>query len=320
MERADSRCLTPVQTELVGGQRVALWKGEPDPEEVSLNWVRSTLIALVSIAAVVALSRWILVRTEAGDFLPSRIFAVVAMASPLLILALILWKQRRRRPENEPMVPSCREIPGAVPVRVALSNGQSSRGASYGWLSVSDGRLTFQGEFFDFALRPEDFKSSKDLLSRLISQGERVVTPDGVSDQRIRIRFLARDGEKWIDSGETQERFQRTFEPWLASRPGGRSLFPPLRYSNTPIRLRGLFLGFGGIGLILALFIWQLPHILGTAVFEGRSTLGMAAAVFAFMLFIPVNLLMVAKGKKPFDGEVDKVLERERKGMATPSE
>lgn len=320
MERADSRCLTPVQTESVADQRVALWKGTPEPEEVSLKATQTIVIAILSVAAVMAVSRWIFGRISVGDYLPAQIFAIAVMISPLAIFAIILFQKRHRLHRNERMVPSCVELPRAVPVRASLSTGQATRGSSMGWLSISEGLLTFHGEYFDFALRPDDFKKSKDLLGQLTNQGAVIQTPDGVSTQLMRLKFLAKEDDVWVVDSTGKERFSRDFEAWWQSRPTRPSLFPPLRYSGTPVRLQGLFLGFGGIGLLLGIVIWQLPAILGTALFEGRSTLGMGVAIFVFMQLIPVQLALVANGSKPFDREVEKVLERERKGMEIGSE
>jgi hypothetical protein len=320
MERADSRCLVPASVESVSDQRVSLWKARPEPKEVSLDSLKTIAITIAALAAVVALSRWILARTAAGDFLPGQIFALTVMASPFVAFVLILASKRKRTTEVEPTVPSCAEFPRAVPVRVALSTGGSSRGFSEGWLSVDDGLLVFRGEYFDFALRPEDFKKPEDLLVHFGRQGAAVVTPKGVSPQYVRVQFLAREGEQWIVDEAGKERFRRDLEGWANGRPHRAPLFPPLRTSRTPVRTRGLLLGFGGVGLVLSLMIWQLPFLLGTEVFKGRDSLGIAAAVFAFMMMIPIQLAMVAKSINPADREVEKVLEGERKRMAMRSE
>jgi hypothetical protein len=267
-----------------------------------------------------AASRWILSRIAVGVFLPAQIFAVAVMVSPLAIFAIIFYQKRKRQHQSARMVPSCIELPRAVPARVSLSTGRTTRGSSMGWLSVSEGLLTFHGEYFDFALRPDDFKKSKDLLGQLTNQGAVIQTPNGVSTQLMRLKFLAKEDDKWVVDSAGKERFYRDFGAWQQSRSARSPLFPPLRYSGTPVRLRGLFLGFGGIGLLLGIVIWQLPAILGAALFEGRSTLGMGVAIIAFMVLIPVQLAMVANGNKPFVREVEKVLERERKGMETGSE
>lgn len=319
MERADSRCLTPARTERIGGQLVAQWKGQPEPEKVSLNATRTILYTIGSLVVVMLLSRWIIERTKAGDFTPGWIFAIVVMASPLILLVIVLIQKARRGHKVEPIVPSCADLPRAVPVRVSLTNTQAFRGRSNGWIFVADGLLTFRGEYFDFALRPDDFTRPKKLMAQLTDRGAPVTTPKGISPQMVHIRFLAREDERWIVDDTGKKRFERDFDAWLNSRTSLSSVFPPLRDSKTAVRVQGMFAAFGGVGLLLGLVVWQLPWILGTDTLADRNMLTVGILTFLFMLCLPASIAMSAKGSRPFDREVEKVLEGERKGMTTPS-
>ncbi|MGV3616546.1 MAG: hypothetical protein ACO1SV_14555 [Fimbriimonas sp.] len=228
--------------------------------------------------------------------------------------------QRHRKPEVEPFVPSSVEFPRAVPVQVSVTNGSAPRGKSNGWLFVEDGRLVFRGEWFDFALRPQDFERPDGPLRSLSTEGVKVKVPKGISPQLLRIAFLARHGEEWGPDRTGQERFRTELKAWLARDAQGGSTFPPLRWNRQVIRMGPLVLAFGVLGVGLGVVTSQLPTILGTDILADRNMLGVGLAVAAYMFSMPLLFLSSSHGRKRFDHEVDKAQTRERENLTSPSE
>jgi hypothetical protein len=255
--------------ESIGPHRFSLLN-DPDPSDTQSVSRYFPVIVIAVVIGTLLTAKWVVLRTEQGDLLASRVFVGLVFASQLLLLfigPLMKRSQNKSTPgdDQRPVgVPS-----DAVPAVVRMNRYDKALVRTSGWIWFDGDILSFRGVRFNLELRPSDFSPKAKLDNLALVKPAAVLMPKGVSPRSIVILPFE------IERGLRKPSKQRLAElevklgTWRAApRTARHSLLPPLRYGTFQPLTNKIWLGtclastlFAAMGfLVLAMFSQYFPQ------------------------------------------------------------
>jgi len=230
--------------ESIGPHRFSLLR-DPDPSDPQSVSRYFPVIVIAVVIGTLLTAKWVVLRTEQGDLMASRVFVGFVFASQLLLLfigPLIKRSQNKSTPgdDQRPVgVPS-----DAVPAVVRMNRYDKALVRTSGWIWLDGDILSFRGVRFNLELRPSDFSPKAKLDNLAHVKPAAVLMPKGVSPRSIVIlpfeieRGLRKPSKKGLAQLEVKLRTWRA-----APRTARPSLLPPLRYGTLQPLTNKIWLG-----------------------------------------------------------------------------
>ena len=255
--------------ESIGPHRFSLLR-DPDPSDTQSVSRYFPLIVIAVVIGTLLTAKWVVLRTEQGDFLASRVFVGFVIASQLLVLFIGPWMRRSQNKSTNGNVQRPVGVPSdAAPAVVRVNWHDKALVRTSGWIWFDGDILSFRGVRFNLDLRSSDFSPKAKLDNLALVKPSAVLMPKGVSPRSIVIlpfeieRGLRKPSKKGLAELEVKLGTWRAAP--LTARP---SLLPPLRYGKIQPLTNKIWLGtclastlFAAMGfLVLAMFSQYFPQ------------------------------------------------------------